>query len=568
MYSEASYQKAGYYPEYLQNLRGDLENASGLNMQWATDRLCTFSVRRINFGKTEMRSPPGDWKQILSVYHNLIVRGSPTYPTVQVERFLLDTISETVPITESDNNQSILYRDRLSGILREAWITVLARAHAALDSKLATPPEELGSPEEREFLNALSQKLGPSVYQLIECQRPFSTMVHEEEARRFYDQRVDFTIETANTRIILEIDGKQHQEPTQRALDQKRDQFLKANNWEVVRIPASDVRQNQIDAIMQLINERFRKDRCLIVATKNYAQPLGAHDAGRAALRLVMTPFALARIQWSIIWALINGHLDIQKRTLKIAVVEWDLPCAFLAVWDLAASLRHLSEMAGVKKEFPRIQLEIFRQLDWGIGDGIGALDDPNITVRVSKANGLERLRKEQFDLIISESTLRVGSRDLRGLVGRNPCIAVDSVHSSRGSDPQIESAHPIQYRFDQRLVEPPEGLVYFLHWIFRKRKFRDGQFEMLRRSLALEDLIGLLPTSGGKSLCYQLSSLLQPGTTLVVDPIISLMLDQTDNLKQLQIDAIGLVSSDQNREEQSTPAIGAKKSPLVLSLT
>lgn len=55
---------------------------------------------------------------------------------------------------------------------------------------------------------------------------------------------------------------------------------------------------------------------------------------------------------------------------------------------------------------------------------------------------------------------------------------------------------------------------------------------------------IGLLPTGGGKSLTYQLSSMLQPGVTIVVDPLVSLMVDQVPGLHALRIDASDCVNS------------------------
>lgn len=55
---------------------------------------------------------------------------------------------------------------------------------------------------------------------------------------------------------------------------------------------------------------------------------------------------------------------------------------------------------------------------------------------------------------------------------------------------------------------------------------------------------IGLLPTGGGKSLTYQLSSMLQPGVTIVVDPLVSLMVDQVRGLHALRIDASDCVNS------------------------
>jgi ATP-dependent DNA helicase RecQ len=344
--------------------------------------------------------------------------------------------------------------------------------------------------------------------------------------------------------------GKQHQESKQKSLDEKRDYFLRRNKWEVVRIPASEVREDQISSQIRDISELFQKDSFLQSAVKSLTHPLPTYDAGQAALQLVITPLAIARLQWSVVWALRNGYLDLQKPALRIAVIEWDLPCGFLALWDLLKSINHLKEMTGVRETFPRIELEIFRTTDLGLADGIGTLEASGITVHVSRGNEFEHLRKDQFDMIVSVSVLQVGSRDVRGLIGQNPCITVDSVYSPRCSSAHIESADPIQYRLDQQLTEPPEGLNYLLQWIFRKRKFRDGQFQILKKSLTLRNVIGLLPPSGGKSLCYQLSALLQPGITIVVDPLISLMADQVDNLKRLEIDAVGCVSSDQNREE------------------
>lgn len=64
--------------------------------------------------------------------------------------------------------------------------------------------------------------------------------------------------------------------------------------------------------------------------------------------------------------------------------------------------------------------------------------------------------------------------------------------------------------------------------------------------------MIGLLPTGGGKSLTYQLAAMLQPGVTLVVDPLKGLMKDQYDGLINAGIDCISYINSDitSNKEE------------------
>lgn len=91
---------------------------------------------------------------------------------------------------------------------------------------------------------------------------------------------------------------------------------------------------------------------------------------------------------------------------------------------------------------------------------------------------------------------------------------------------------------------EKENALLYFLNNIFRKTDFYAGQKPIINRALQGNDVIGLLPTGGGKSLTYQFCSLLQPGLTIVVDPINSLMKDQYDKLVQNGINCSGFYNS------------------------
>ena len=61
---------------------------------------------------------------------------------------------------------------------------------------------------------------------------------------------------------------------------------------------------------------------------------------------------------------------------------------------------------------------------------------------------------------------------------------------------------------------------------------FRPGQEELVDGILEGRDVFGIMPTGGGKSICYQLPGLMLPGVTLVVSPLISLMHDQVMALK------------------------------------
>ena len=67
---------------------------------------------------------------------------------------------------------------------------------------------------------------------------------------------------------------------------------------------------------------------------------------------------------------------------------------------------------------------------------------------------------------------------------------------------------------------------------------FREGQRRIVESVLSGADTLGIMPTGGGKSICYQIPALMLPGLTLVVSPLISLMKDQVDALTAMGISA------------------------------
>jgi ATP-dependent DNA helicase RecQ len=78
----------------------------------------------------------------------------------------------------------------------------------------------------------------------------------------------------------------------------------------------------------------------------------------------------------------------------------------------------------------------------------------------------------------------------------------------------------------------------------FGYEEFRPGQKEIIQKVLAREDVLGIMPTGSGKSICYQLPALMLDGLTIVISPLISLMKDQVDAANQLGISATFINSS------------------------
>jgi ATP-dependent DNA helicase RecQ len=82
------------------------------------------------------------------------------------------------------------------------------------------------------------------------------------------------------------------------------------------------------------------------------------------------------------------------------------------------------------------------------------------------------------------------------------------------------------------------------LHDVFGYAAFRGEQQAIVEHVIAGGDALVLMPTGGGKSLCYQIPALLRPGVGIVVSPLIALMQDQVDALRQLGVQAAFLNSS------------------------
>ena len=89
----------------------------------------------------------------------------------------------------------------------------------------------------------------------------------------------------------------------------------------------------------------------------------------------------------------------------------------------------------------------------------------------------------------------------------------------------------------------------------FGHAAFRGGQEALIDAILSGRDVLGVMPTGGGKSVCYQLPALLLPGLTVVVSPLISLMKDQVAALMEAGIPAAFLNSSLSFEQLRSTYA-------------
>ncbi|GGB06803.1 RecQ family ATP-dependent DNA helicase [Puia dinghuensis] len=100
--------------------------------------------------------------------------------------------------------------------------------------------------------------------------------------------------------------------------------------------------------------------------------------------------------------------------------------------------------------------------------------------------------------------------------------------------------------------------LLSLLRNYWPHKAFRPQQEEIIHSVLEGVDTIALLPTGGGKSLCYQLPALARPGLCLVISPLVALMKDQSDSLRRRNITAFALHAGMNRKEVTSTLQLAA----------
>lgn len=273
-------------------------------------------------------------------------------------------------------------------------------------------------------------------------------------------------------------------------------------------------------------------------------------EIGFMEIQEVLSPIAIARFQKIIIEAILTGHLDISKQQWVILAEERDVPFAALAIKDFQDIFYNLTQLSEEYNDLqlPRIELNVISNPDF-------LKSFLHLDAEVSLEPTQFHYAKK-YDMVVDMAMLELpgfGSESFSKFKCENNCyFKIRSAKSVR-KQRSIYTSSLIKYK---KLVEKnnlgeyvenqknKEHLNYFLQLIFRKEVFRPGQLPILDRALQNLPVIGLLPTGGGKSLTYQIAGLLQPGITLIIDPLRSLMKDQYDGLINNGIDFCTYINS------------------------
>ena len=421
-----------------------------------------------------------DWAPFACVVQNLIQRGKPTHPS----ECLTSLLGEPLKLDMIRPVRELIAHDCLWG------------------NTIKGSPDSNFNPAAVFFTSLLPSALPPDKRYIVNYILPealISDIVSDCDSR-FVEQRVDFYCPRA--RLVIEIDGSQHEMGSQPILDRSRDRYLQKSGIETIRIQVGNL---TAEAVARKLCERFDVGEALpedVDESRILSYEIAIRSQVAIAILIRQGMLSLDDPIWTIDFTC--DALDVSSDELIV--------CAITDVLDLFENICVLAD-----KPFKRPQVI---------------------------------LSDESPDLRLDVSATKAWSE----LEGTPEVVYVRNDYYENSDFFEVAHAEPIVYKTDlpERREEVDAALGFFLKYLFGYDEFRPGQAGIIRRALARIATLGILPTGSGKSLCYQLACLLQPCISFVVCPIISLIQDQELNAHESGIDHVGRIESQMDRANKN----------------
>ncbi len=323
----------------------------------------------------------------------------------------------------------------------------------------------------------------------------------------FHRQQVDFYIPLLRT--VIEVDGSSHQVHQQKKHDKQRDNLFSRNRIKVIRILTHEIRMRNYEPFKQQFRKVYMDHKETINVYKKYLSISPEQIETQVQLS------SIVRIQILILELLDRGVLSLEDRTWRLNIRAHDAESFLeIAIIDLEKWLGNIAALLDIKIEFPEIQIKVF--------------DNAN-------------------DLPIDQEQINIDFDIFKRwdeTVHQKNVYFIRTDFDDNANYFSVKINESVTYKLRKEFHE--KQLKFLLENIFGHKEFRDGQLEIIINSLNGEDTVGLLPTGGGKSLTYQLCTLLHPAISYVVAPIKSLMADQIENAKTRHyISHVAFINSD-----------------------
>lgn len=430
---------------------------------------------------------------VVCILKNLLQRGTPTIPS----HFLLESLGDLVYTKSSP-------------------LFLISRRDHQWDQRIKGNNDQ-DNPALYFFENQIDKYLPEYAFikQLILPEANIEEIVPDFQ-NDYYDRQVDFFLPQAN--LVIEIDGAQHREKVQRAKDEGRNEYLRKHHIKTIRINADWIKtENQ--QLLTAIDEI----RSHITASKEIQKYKVAYERDALSVEECRcTEYdTVIRFQLLLLTLLQKNTISLEENVWEFVLInsqQRQQELFLLAAEDLFLWLRHLCKLNKLK------------------------FIKPNVAVTSTIADGFKAI-KIDFDICKRWNDEADHNRDV---------VYIRNDYFDNKDYFQVSITDSIQYDLVLEGEDSDEeSLNFLLSNIFGFDEFRDGQLPIIVNILKKIDIIGILPTGSGKSLCYQFAVLLQPCISFVVCPILALMYDQKENLDKLGITRTNFISSDKTGSEK-----------------
>lgn len=340
--------------------------------------------------------------------------------------------------------------------------------------------EGFDSEEEQTFFDLVCDFANGHASGWLHRQVDYDALTYSSEATAT-NQRIDFFFaHPSGVHIAIEIDGAQHQR--KRLADIRRDKDIRTAGFNVLRIPASEIRQGTGPSLKRL---------------HNIISDISRLDASSDLCLYIRLIRRAHQVQLALWQAMITGAITFrEEQTIGVTVLlDHDFDERTTGLFT-SAVLKDLNKLVS----------------------DVGSLYSIEHPIAFEK--------RDQGDICVSFEPSFV--------MPNAPIIYVRDTYLPISISSDISPSSPANASSIDRYA-----CERLLTRIFGFESFVEGQFEAVEQSLSGEDAIILLPTGAGKSVAFQLASMLRPGVCIVIDPILSLMEDQIDNLRAFGIDRI-----------------------------
>lgn len=382
------------------------------------------------------------------------------------------------------------------------------------------------------------------IQQLIVPEVPINEIT-KIEVLEFSNQQVDFYLPQAF--LVIEIDGSQHDKEK----DRNRDNYLSKFGVKTVRITTTaletenqeflvniDLIKERIKQVSKLQEEKKEKQPTFITFSDYQKAKEDTPDFNSPIYKAT----SIIRFQILILELLEKGKLKLQSdwnfSVLCLEQTEFEeLACTDLFLW-----FENLLRLQKINYTKPKLTITRVSSFD--------ELQQSNSEIKIDFS--LTKRYTDEFQNHSEIIFVRTDYFEYYRYYKNTNAVTPEYVGLEPYDYFQISTTELIDYRFQfNGKNDDEESLCFFLDNIFGYKNFNQGQLPIITNALSRNDTIGLLPTGGGKSVCYQLAALLQPAISFVVCPIKSLMYDQKQDLDSILLTRVHHITSDDDGEDK-----------------